>query len=194
MTGPPDRVSAVERELLQRYSEDDLVQGKIAVAKGADSLHLSTYLRLLGEYKLKYFLPFIEDLLESTKEKVIIFGVHKDTIAKLQYALADYNPIVITGDVHKSKRQGLVDLFQTDPSRRLVLANIQAAGVGYTMTEADRVLFIEYLWVDGENSQASDRVDRIGRKKFLLTQYVVLKDSIDGKRMEVLLNKRKLAI
>ncbi len=192
--GMPPVVSKVEREILKHYTPEDLVQGKIAAANKATSLHLATYLRLLGEYKLKYALPYIENLLEDTKENILIFAVHKETIAKLQYALADYKPLVITGDVPKDKRQGLVKLFQESKEHRVFILNIVAGGVGFTLTKASRVLFVEYSWVDGDNSQASDRAHRIGQTSSVLVQYVVLKDSIDARRMEVLLNKRRLSI
>lgn len=189
----PPVISKVERKILAEYSPEDLMEGKLSKEHGG-ALHLATYLRLLGEYKFKFVIPYIESLLEETSESILIFAVHKDTIAKLRYALHDWNPLVITGDVPKEKRQGLVEEFQTNKDRRVFIGNIQACGVGFTLTKATRVLFVEFSWVDGENSQAADRAHRIGQKNSVLVQYVVLKDSFDRTRMEVLLNKRRLSI
>jgi SWI/SNF-related matrix-associated actin-dependent regulator 1 of chromatin subfamily A len=190
----PPLVSKIEKKILAEYSPEDLIEGEITRIAGKASLHLATYLRLLGEYKLKYVLPFIESLLEDTKESILIFAVHKETIAKLEQALAKYEPLIITGSVPKAKRHGIVKEFQTNPKRRLFMGNIQACGVGFTMTKATRVLFVEFSWVDGENSQASDRAHRIGQGQSVLVQYVVLKDSFDRQRMERLLMKRALSI
>jgi len=187
-------LSEIEKKILAHYSPEDLVHGEITKATGNVALHLATYLRLLGEYKLKYVLPFIESILDETKESILVFAVHKATIAGLEKALAAYEPIVITGDVPKAKRHDMVKEFQTNPKRRLFIGNIQACGVGFTLTKATRVLFVEFSWVDGENSQASDRIHRIGQTQSVLVQYVVLKDSFDRKRMEVLLEKRRKAI
>jgi SWI/SNF-related matrix-associated actin-dependent regulator of chromatin subfamily A-like protein 1 len=192
--GIPPVVSKVEKKILAHYAPEDLVAGKIAAEQGSIALHLATYLRLLGEYKLKYVLPYLESLLEETKENLLIFAVHKETIAKLSYALAEYQPLVITGDVPKEKRQGLVKEFQESKAHRVFIGNIQACGVGFTLTKATRVIFVEFSWVDGENSQASDRAHRIGQNESVLVQYVVLKDSFDRTRMEVLLRKRQLSI
>ncbi len=101
---------------------------------------------------------------------------------------------MITGDVLKAKRQPLVDEFQKNPKRRLLIGNIEACGLGFTLTKATRVLFVEFSWVDGQNGQASDRAHRIGQNQSVLVQYVVLKDSFDRQRMETLLRKRALAI
>ena len=192
--GIPPIISNVEKKILAHYSPEDLVHGEITKLTGQAALHLATYLRLLGEYKLKYVLPFIESILDETKESILIFAVHKATIAKLEAALSQYEPLVITGDVPKAKRQGMVKEFQTNPKRRVFLGNIQACGVGFTLTKATRVLFVEFSWVDGENSQASDRAHRIGQGQSVLVQYVVLKDSFDRTRMETLLRKRALSI
>lgn len=194
----PAEVRAIEKEILRTYSENDLVQGVLAVKEGAEtpeaSLHLATYLRLLGEHKVKYVLPFIEDLLEETKENILIFCTHRETVEKLKFALASYNPLVITGDTPVKERNGIVKEYQENKERRVFIGNIKACGVGFTLTKATRVLFTEFSWVDGDNSQAADRAHRIGQGSTVLVQYAVLKDSIDAKRMSVLLNKRKLAI
>lgn len=192
--GMPPVISNVEKKILAHYSPQDLIEGHLTRISGQTALHLATYLRLLGEYKLKYVLPFIESLLDETKESILIFAVHKATIAKLQQALEKFKPLVITGDVPKGKRHKLVKEFQTNPKRRIFIGNIQACGVGFTLTKATRVLFVEFSWVDGENSQASDRAHRIGQGQSVLVQYVVLKDSFDRKRMETLLKKRALSI
>jgi len=192
--GIPPVVSNVEKKILAEYSPEDLVEGEIARLAGKAALHLATYLRLLGEYKLKYVLPVIESLLEETKENILIFGVHKATIAKLEQALAAYEPLVITGDVPKARRHEIVKEFQENPKRRVFIGNIQACGVGFTLTKATRVIFVEFSWVDGENSQAADRAHRIGQGQSVLVQYVVLKDSFDRQRMETLLKKRALSI
>lgn len=188
--GIPPIISKLEKKILAHYSPKDLLRGKIASSLDAEDLHIATYRRLLGEYKLKYILPYIESLLTEAQESLLIFAIHKNTIAKLEKALEAFNPIVITGDVPASKRNELVKRFQNGESK-VFLGNIQASGVGFTLTKATRALFVEYSFVDGENSQAADRMHRIGQKQSVLVQYVVLKDSFDRKLMETLLNKRK---
>lgn len=191
--GIPPIISKIEKKILAHYSPQDLIAGKIAKAQDKDDLHLATYLKLLGEYKLKYVLPYIEALLEETNESFLIFAIHKDVIAALEKALSKYNPFVITGSTPKEKRLPMVKKFQ-DGESRVFIGNIQACGVGFTLTKATRVLFIEFSWVEGENSQGADRTHRIGQNQSVLVQYVVLKDSFDRIRMETLLKKRGLSI
>lgn len=191
--GIPPIIGNLEKKVLDAYTVKDLVEGRLTAKAGKTALHLAEYLRLLGEEKLKYVFPFIEHLLLETKENLIIFAHHKGVINGLAEFLAQFNPVVIAGGVPSKARHALVQKFQTGKTRVAIL-NIVAAGIGWNMTAADRVLFVEFSWRDGDNEQAGDRAHRIGREKPVLVQYVVLKDSFDAKRMNVVLRKRHCAV
>lgn len=191
--GIPPIIGRLEQKVLEAYTKEDLLEGKLAKAAGKPALHLSEYMRLLGEEKLQHVFPFLEHLLLETKENVIVFAHHKKVIADLARFLAQFNPVVIAGDVPTSARHALVERFQKGETR-VAIMNIVAAGVGWNMTAADRVVFVEFSWRDGDNQQAGDRAHRIGRTKPVLVQYVVLKDSFDAKRMSVVLRKRHGAV
>ncbi len=192
--GLPPIVSRVERKLLAHFSPEDLVEGELTALSGKASLYLPEYLKLLGEHKLKFVLPFIQNLLAETEECIILFAHHKSVIDQLSLFLTNFEPCIISGKVPPKKRQAIVDEFQNNPKRRLFIGNIQACGIGFTLTKANRVLFIEASWRDGDNSQAADRAHRFGQKNVVTVQYVVLRDSFERRRMEVLLNKRRNAV
>lgn len=185
--GLPATISKIERRILKKYSPADIVRGAI----GATDEHLATYLRLLGAYKLRYVIPYIESLLTETADNLLVFATHRTVIAGLESALSAYHPYVITGETPVHERLGKVQAFEKNFDRRLFLGNIRACGVGFTINKASRVLFVEFSWTDGENVQAADRAHRIGQDKSVLVQYVVLAGSIDRARMETLLRKRE---
>lgn len=189
--GIPAIVSKLEKKLLSKYSENDLVDGKI---DSEDKQHVSTYLKAIGNYKLKYFYPILEHLLYETDEKIILFAHHKTVIDELVKFLHQFKPIVLTGSTPSKKRQALIDTFQTDKKRRVAVMNIIAGGIGWNMTEADRIIFFETSWRHGDNVQAGDRGHRATSTKPLLIQYIVLKDSFDAKRMSIILEKGRKAI
>lgn len=191
--GVPPVIGKLEKKILASYSKEDLLEGRLAKKVGKEALHVAEYLRLLGLEKLKYVYPIIEHLLYETSENFLLFTQHKEVTAELQRFLAKFNPIVITGDTPKKVRKRLVDSYQAGKTRVGIL-NIIAGGIGWNLTNADRVLILEPSWRDGDNEQAGDRAHRIGRKKPVLVQYVVLKDSFDAKRMAVVLDKRHGAV
>lgn len=192
--GVPPIIGNLEAKVLKAYSKEDLLEGRLAKREGKAALHLSEYLRLLGPEKLKHLYPFIDHLIYDTTENVLFFAHHKAVIEALAQYLSQFKPVVITGATPVKKRHALVQQFQAGKTRFGIL-NIVAGGIGWNMVNADRVLMVEFSWRDGDNTQAGDRADRIGRtKSSLLIQYVVLKDTFDAKRMGVVLGKRHGAV
>jgi hypothetical protein len=73
-----------------------------------------------------------------------------------RWALAPEGVVSLTGDTPMIDRQLAVDAFQTDPNIRFFVGNIQAAGVGITLTASSHVVFAEIDWVPANLSQAVD--------------------------------------
>lgn len=172
---------------------EDLMKEQIAEEQEdpKEYLHLMTYRRLLGQEKARLAVPYLKSLLEETEENILVFAYHKDVIAYLEEELGEWQPIVITGETPVDRRQNMVKEFQEQGTKRLIIGNYLAMGVGFTVTKATRVVFIEFDWVPGVNDQAADRTHRIGQKNSVLVQYVVYKDSVDKVVIETLLRKRK---
>jgi SNF2 family DNA or RNA helicase len=189
--GIPPIVSKLEKKVLEHYTKDDLVRERF---EKDGAIHFAEYMKHLGAYKLKYVFPVIESLLSETNENILLFAFHKDVIDQLSLWLTNYHPIVITGNTPKEQRQKLVNEYQNSPKRRVFIGNFVACGLGFTITKATRVIFVEFSWRDGDNIQAADRAHRIGQDKTVLVQYTVLKNSYDAERMAALLEKRGNAV
>lgn len=127
------------------------------------------------------------DKLLETENKVILFCHHTDVAAELKKHYED--AAFVTGKVTPMKRQDQVDRFQTDPECRVLIGNIAAAGVGFTMTAASTVVFAELVWLPSELEQAEDRAWRIGQNEFVLVQHLVVQGSLDSRFVEVLIER-----
>ncbi len=157
---------------------------------GADGAELAIIRHELALSKVKTCVDHIEDVLEETP-KVLIFAYHKDVIAQLRTLLNGYNPMVITGDTPMKERQAGVDRFQNDPTARVFIGQIQAAGVGITLTAASTVIFVESSWVPGEIDQAVDRAHRIGQKDSVLVQFLVIEESLEEHMIRTIIDKKQ---
>jgi SWI/SNF-related matrix-associated actin-dependent regulator 1 of chromatin subfamily A len=124
--------------------------------------------------------------------KIIVFAHHQDVVDHLCAALADLGVVSVTGGTPPAKRQEAVDRFQTDDAVRVFVGNIQAAGVGITLTASAHVIFAELDWVPGNVSQAEDRAHRLGQLCSVLVQHLVLEGSIDCKMAATLTEKQKV--
>ena len=138
--------------------------------------------------KIPYVIGHINDSIEGGK-KVIVFAWHKDVINALEVEFGE-RAVSVTGDTPMARRQDAVDRFQTDPECWVFLGNIQAAGVGLTLTASSHVIFAELDWVPGNVTQAEDRAHRIGQKEMVLVQHLVLEGSLDAKMARTIVQKQ----
>lgn len=141
--------------------------------------------------KLDSCIEFIKGALEES-DKIVIFAWHRDVIYGLFDALREYIPVLITGTTKLDIRQKVVEDFQNKPTCRVFIGNIQAAGVGITLTAASHVIFVEECPTPGVMSQAEDRCHRIGQKDFVLVQHLVLSGSIDARMAKILVAKQEV--
>lgn len=195
----PARIGRLDRKIVAKLSPRDLMgkelSREVSAERGIDpdefDLPVATYRRLLGQAKVAPFAAYLKALLDETNEAPLVFTLHKEVARDLAARLAKYKPLVITGDTPVKKRHGIVKAFQTDPRHRFLIANVQAGGVGFTLTRSSRIFLLEPSWVDGENTQAIDRAHRFGQTKHVLAQYVCYRNSMDRKVIEKLLQTRR---
>jgi SNF2 family DNA or RNA helicase len=92
---------------------------------------------------------------------------------------------MIVGGQTADERQNVIDRFQRG-DYQAVLATVQAGGVGITLTRADTLVFLQRSWSMVDNSQAEDRVHRIGSEihESITILDIVSKDTIEeGQRL-----------
>jgi len=160
-------------------------------AKGAETLvQIETLKQLAVNGKIQGVIDWIENFL-SVSDKLVIFAVHKSTISTLMDQFGSI-AVKIDGSVSMPERQKAVDAFQTNDKIKLFIGNIQAAGVGITLTASSNVAFIELPWTPGAVSQAEDRCHRIGQKDNVTVYYLLAADTIEEKIAHLLDSKKKV--
>ena len=120
----------------------------------------------------------------------MLFGINKLIIRELakRYPTAAR----VDGSVTKTKRQKDIDRFQRDPNCKLFIGNIDAAGVGLTLTSASNVALVQYPWTPSKMSQAIDRVHRITQTKRVNVWNLIAAGTIEDKIIKVLSEKEKI--
>lgn len=128
--------------------------------------------------------------LTDANEPVILFAYHKSVIADLKARL-EKNGLrvgVITGSIAPNKRQAVVDAFQA-AEIDVIIGNILAMGVGFTLTRARFVVFAELDWVPAMIEQAEDRAWRHGQLNAVVAQHLVVDGSIEARMAIRILEK-----
>ena len=159
----------------------------------ADFAELSILKHKLGISKVPSVVEFVKEGLDSDEtKKVFIPAHHKDVVRLLEEQLKQYGVVTLTGDTKEADRQVNVDKFQSDPTTRVFIGTIKAAGFGITLTAANWVVFAEMDEVPGNMNQAEDRCHRIGQKDSVLVQHLVLEGSYDSKNINSLFEKQQI--
>lgn len=100
--------------------------------------------------------------------------------------------VKIDGRDSATARQKSIDSFQEDPSVRLFVGNIKAAGVAITLTAASNVAIVELPWTPGDLVQAEDRCHRIGAKDNVTVHFLLAQNSIEEKLAAMLDEKAQV--
>lgn len=176
------------------YAEDLESSGDVASVPIRD---LAVARRDLALMKVPMIVEHVKRVLE-TEDKLIVFAWHKAVVEALREAFPGC--ATIAGDISSavrrdgtSARQDQIDRFQTDPDCRVFVGQIQAAGVGATLTAARVVVFAELDWRPGMVTQAEDRAWRLGQTDHVLIQHLVVEDSLDDRVVKSLITKQAIA-
>lgn len=87
------------------------------------------------------------------------------------------------GSTDPSKRHGVVQTFNADPSIDILLLTTQVGGLGLNLTGADTVIFVEHDWNPMRDLQAMDRAHRLGQKKVVNVYRLITKNTLEEKIM-----------
>ena len=90
-------------------------------------------------------------------------------------------------------RAAPVARFRTDPSCRVFLASLRAAGVGIDLTAASVVIHYDRWWNAAREEQATDRVHRIGQTRGVQVVTLVTRGTVEERIDRLIADKARLA-
>jgi SNF2 family DNA or RNA helicase len=178
-----------------RKAEGDLLsflaENGYRASDTAEHLRRTTVLkRLAADAKMEAVIEWIDSFLDSCDRKLVVFA---HNVAIVDYLAGKYGNLRVSGQDSMEDRQHAVDSFQKDPQARVIVLNLQAGGVGLTLTAGSDVCFVQQGWTPGEHDQAEDRCHRIGQENSVQVWYLIgvntidedIYDLIDAKRVIV---------
>jgi SNF2 family DNA or RNA helicase len=142
--------------------------------------------------KLDRMREIVEDAIENGK-KVIVFSNWTQMTDIIQYRLADFGPICITGNTPDNMRQRYVDSFQNNDKYKLIIGTTGSMGTGITLTKASVIIFLDHPWSEALYEQAVDRAHRVGQKNNITIYNIMCKDTIDEKIWKLVKKKGEMS-
>ena len=151
-------------------------------------------MRRIGQAKAGLAADYAAQLARSVG-KVVFFAKHVDVmdLAEETFAKRGLRYSSIRGDQTPRSRQKNIDAFINDPDVAVVVCSLTAAGVGLNLQVASNVVLAELSWTDAEQTQAIDRVHRIGQGEPVTAWRIIAAQTIDTKIAELIDSKAGLA-
>ena len=166
-----------------------------------ESLMAENFMRVR---RLSWNLPDIKDstkasrLLEICEEaeqdqrKVLVFSYFRETLTAVSNLLGSKCVGVITGDIPAYNRQKLVDKLAESENGSVLVAQIEAGGVGLNIQSASIVIFCEPQFKPSIENQAISRIYRMGQARSVVVHRLLMCQTIDEGILRILKEKQLL--
>ena len=122
--------------------------------------------------------------------KVIAFSFFRETLQKVCQILGDRALGPITGGISPANRQQLIDEFAKAESGKVLVAQVQAGGVGLNIQSASMVIFCEPQIKPSLETQAISRAYRMGQVRDVQVHRLLCVSTVDERIMELLREKQ----
>ncbi|KFG73905.1 DEAD/DEAH box helicase [Streptomyces mutabilis] len=162
------------------------------------AMRRAAYARPEKSAKLNRLCEIVEDAAENGLKVVVfsnfrdVLGVVKDTLdaARNKGGGQVFGPV--SGSVSPARRQQLVDEFAAVPGHAVLVAQIEAAGVGLNMQAASVVIICEPQIKPTIEHQAVARAHRMGQVRSVRVHRLLTTRGVDERMVEMLKSKTRL--
>ncbi len=182
-------VEGIDHELVRRVATWEREDTTTSSGENVFSM-----MRRIGFAKAGLAADYAAQLARSVG-KVVFFAKHIDVMDAAQETLEKrgirYSSI--RGEQTSKARQKNIDAFVNDPDVHVAVCSLTAAGVGVNLQVASNVVLAELSWTDAEQTQAIDRVHRIGQTEPVTAWRIIAAQTIDTRIAELIDSKAGLA-
>ncbi|WP_353111820.1 DEAD/DEAH box helicase [Microbacterium sp.] len=181
----------IDEDIVRLVAHGELEESK-AAGTGGDNVF--TMVRRIGQAKAQLSADYAAQLQRSVG-KVVFFAKHIDVMdqAEAHFAASGIKAVSIRGDQSTPARQQAIDAFNADPEVGIAVCSLTAAGVGVNLQAASNVVLAELSWTAAEQTQAIDRVHRIGQDEPVTAWRIIAAHTLDTKIAELIDQKQGLA-
>ncbi|MBD2705298.1 DEAD/DEAH box helicase [Spirosoma sp. BT702] len=141
--------------------------------------------------KLEYLENEVENLVEQG-DKALVFSQYVTTLRLILPSFKPYNPLLYEGSLSTPQRQRMEEKFQAkDSTHKLMLLSLMAGNAGITLTAANYVYHFDSWWNPATGAQALGRVHRIGQRKNIVFNRVLMTNNTIEMRIHAILSKKR---
>ncbi len=180
-------------DLVRLVAAAELEETRQAGGDGSGD-NVFTMVRKIGQAKATPAADYTVNLARNVG-KVVFFAKHIDVMdtAEKHFAAAGLKTVSLRGDQTSKARQLAIDAFTNDPTVAVAVCSLTAAGVGVNLQAASNVVLAELSWTNAEQTQAIDRVHRIGQELPVTAWRIIAAGTLDGRISQLIDAKAGLA-
>jgi hypothetical protein len=183
------RVEGIDHDLVRRVAGWEREDSDTGTGENVFGL-----MRRIGQAKASLAADYTAQLARNVG-KVVFFAKHVDVmdVAEETFARRGLKYSSIRGEQTTNVRERNIKAFVEDPEVAVVVCSLTAAGVGINLQVASNVVLAELSWTDAEQTQAIDRVHRIGQSDPVTAWRVIAAQTVDTRIAELIDSKAGLA-
>ncbi|MCP3422191.1 DEAD/DEAH box helicase [Nocardioides pinisoli] len=183
-------VDGIDHELVRRVATWEREE----MDQGTGGENVFSMFRRIGRAKAGLAADYAAQLARNVG-KVVFFARHVDVmdIAEETFTRRGLKHTSIRGDQTPRARERAIEAFVNDPDVQVIVCSLAAAGVGVNLQVASNVVLSELSWTDAEQTQAIDRVHRIGQSDPVTAWRIIAAQTIDTRIAELIDSKAGLA-
>lgn len=144
-----------------------------------------------GIAKAPYVAEFVRMILESSGERIVLFGWHREVYRIWMEKLKEFNPVLYTGSETPVQKNTAIRRFTEGTGRVLIMSLRSGSGVDGLQDHAKVAVFGELDWSPGVHEQCMGRLHRDGQKDKVIAYYMISDEGADPIMAEVLGVKRE---
>jgi SNF2 family DNA or RNA helicase len=158
------------------------------------SENVFSMMRRIGQAKAELAADYAAQLARNAG-KVVFFAKHIDVMdaAEALFEKRGIGYSSIRGDQTSTKRTANIDAFVNDDEVQVIVCSLTAAGVGINLQVASNVVLAELSWTAAEQTQAIDRVHRIGQDQPVTAWRIIAAQTVDARVADLIGAKESLA-
>ncbi|HVW81144.1 MAG TPA: DEAD/DEAH box helicase [Mycobacteriales bacterium] len=151
-------------------------------------------MRRIGQAKAELAADYAAQLAHSAG-KVVFFAKHIDVMdaAEALFEKRGIGYSSIRGDQSTKVRTANIDAFVNDDDVQVIVCSLTAAGVGINLQVSSNVVLAELSWTAAEQTQAIDRVHRIGQDQPVTAWRIIAAQTVDARVADLIGLKEGLA-
>ncbi|AXH95420.1 DEAD/DEAH box helicase [Ornithinimicrobium avium] len=141
--------------------------------------------------KLERLVEIVEEA-EANGRRVLVFSYFREVLLHVTAAVPGRVFGPLTGSVPPAQRQAMVDEFSAAEGGAVLVAQIQAGGVGLNIQAASVVVICEPQVKPTMEWQAVARARRMGQLESVQVHRLLAEDSVDERMVEILSGKSEI--